>query len=158
MDQSVDLITVAQALHWFDFKRFYTEVDRVLKKEGVLAAWAYGLLCSEHTLLNHLIHQFYSEITAAYWPKERRYIDEKYQTIPFPLNEITMPKMSIQLHWTLTQLLNYFNTWSAVKNYEKKHQKNIVDDWLKPKIIKSFPCMEDNFLFEMPLIFKVGRL
>src|ERR1043165_5287441 len=33
---SVDLVTVAQALHWFDFDRFYREVQRVLRPGGLI--------------------------------------------------------------------------------------------------------------------------
>ena len=46
-DNSVDLVTVSQALHWFDHDVFYAEVRRVLKETGVFAAYGYG-----HNVLN----------------------------------------------------------------------------------------------------------
>jgi ubiquinone/menaquinone biosynthesis C-methylase UbiE len=39
--ETLDLIMIAQALHWFDLDRFYAEARRVLKPNGVLAASAY---------------------------------------------------------------------------------------------------------------------
>src|SRR5690606_23864417 len=43
-DQFFDLITVAQAIHWFDFDKFFQEVKRVGKPDSLLAVWGYGLL------------------------------------------------------------------------------------------------------------------
>src|SRR6516162_2463674 len=42
--ESMDLVAVAQAAHWFDLTRFYAEVQRVLRAGGVLAIWSYGPL------------------------------------------------------------------------------------------------------------------
>jgi ubiquinone/menaquinone biosynthesis C-methylase UbiE len=40
--RSVDLVTAAQALHWFDAKAFFAEAKRVLVKDGAIAVWGYG--------------------------------------------------------------------------------------------------------------------
>ena len=45
-DQSIDLIAVAQAVHWFDLDRFHAEVKRALKPAGLLAVWCYNLTTS----------------------------------------------------------------------------------------------------------------
>ncbi len=46
-DGSAGLITVAQAVHWFDLDRFWVEAKRVLKGGGLLAFWGYTWrLCS----------------------------------------------------------------------------------------------------------------
>ena len=42
-NDSVDLLTISQALHWLDRPAFYSEVSRVLKPGGVFAATGYGL-------------------------------------------------------------------------------------------------------------------
>lgn len=42
-NETVDLITTAQAVHWFDLSKFYPEVKRVLKTNGVLAIYGYNL-------------------------------------------------------------------------------------------------------------------
>ena len=37
-DQSIDIITVAQALHWFDLEKFKVECQRILKPNGWVVA------------------------------------------------------------------------------------------------------------------------
>ena len=124
-DQSVDLIVVAQAVHWFDFDHFYQEVKRVLKPGGIIAVIGYGLL-STHLALDNVIRQFYSEVLGPYWDAERRYLDEGYRTIPFPFQELDMPTYSSSYAWSPDDLLGYLNTWSAVKHYEKQQGHNPV--------------------------------
>lgn len=43
-DGSINLTTVAQALHWFDTEAFYREVHRVATPQAVIAVWGYNLL------------------------------------------------------------------------------------------------------------------
>lgn len=118
-DQSVGLITVAQALHWFDFDRFYMEVERVLAPDGKIAVWAYGINTVEGDAVNQLIQAFYTTTVGPYWPPERKLVEEGYRTIPFPYAEITPPAFRMEAHWTLEQLLGYFSTWSATNRYMK---------------------------------------
>src|SRR4029078_487770 len=100
-DQSVRLVTVAQAVHWFDFDRFYAEVRRVLRPGGVIALWAYGLNLVEDDEINRVIHGFYAETVGPYWPPERRLVEEEYRTIPLPFKENTAPAFSMEALWTL---------------------------------------------------------
>ena len=92
-DASVDLITVAQAIHWFDFEAFYAEVHRVLKPRGVFAAVGYGLIQVVDTEVNAAIQRLYFQTLKGYWDAERRYIDDLYRTIPFPFKEIVTPEL-----------------------------------------------------------------
>src|SRR5262249_45905079 len=71
-DQSVGLVTVAQALHWFNHERFFAEVNRVLKPGGVLAAWVYAINCLEGDKVNAIVQNFYANVVGPYWPPERR--------------------------------------------------------------------------------------
>jgi len=126
-DGSVDLITIAQALHWFNFDKFYDEVRRVAKYKGIIAAWCYSL-GSVDTEIDVLIRKLYSDILGdAYWPKERRYIDEEYLTIPFPFKEIETPDFHIEKKINFMQLMGYLNTWSAVKQYQQVNQGNPIN-------------------------------
>ncbi|MBV9987935.1 MAG: class I SAM-dependent methyltransferase, partial [Chitinophagaceae bacterium] len=86
-DAAFDLITVAQAIHWFRFHEFYSEVKRTLKPGGLLAVIGYGLLRTD-AALQQLLDDFYRNTVGVYWDAERRYIDEAYTTIPFPFKEI----------------------------------------------------------------------
>ncbi len=124
-DSSIDLITVAQAIHWFDFDKFYTEVRRVSVPGAVIAAWTYSVLeCTP--AVDAVIGTLYSGITRAYWNKERDYVDAAYRTIPFPFREIEVPPFSIILYWSLEQLLGYLRTWSGVKHYIAKENRDPV--------------------------------
>lgn len=113
---SVDLITVAQALHWFDHDRFAKEVRRVLKPGGVLAAWCYGLneIAPE---IDPIVRHYYSEVVGPYWPPERRFIDERYASIPFALPEFPAPEFAIRADWKLDEFIGYLNTWSATRRF-----------------------------------------
>ena len=125
--QHFDLITVAQAIHWFDFDRFYAEVRRTLKPDGVLAVIGYGLIRTGQEDINRLIDALYFETLKGYWDAERRYIDENYQSIPFPFQEYAVLQLQMTFEWTITQLIAYLNTWSALQHYQQQHQVNPVD-------------------------------
>ena len=125
-DGSVALVTVAQALHWFDLKKFYAEVQRVLKPGGVLAVWAYGINQVEGDAVNALVQDFYSNVVGPYWPPERKLVEEGYRTIPFPFAEIKTPPFQMTADWTLDQVLGYFSTWSATNRFVKATGRNPI--------------------------------
>lgn len=153
-DNTFDLVTVAQAIHWFRFHEFYSEVKRTLKPGGLIAVIGYGLLETDEPL-QQLLHHFYRKIVGPYWDAERRYLDEDYKTIPFPFEEIDMPALSMKYSWKSDQLLGYLRTWSAVKHYK---QRNDVDPvgLIEADLIASFGNMgEKEIVF--PLLLRVGR-
>jgi SAM-dependent methyltransferase len=126
---SADLVTVAQALHWFDFPRFFAEAARVLKPRGVLAAWAYSD-CRVTPNVDALKDRVYVDLTGPYWPPERAYVDAAYRTIPFPLDdpasatsggfdEIAAPEFVMRVDWDAAQFLAYLRSWSATQRYIK---------------------------------------
>jgi len=125
--QSVDLITVAQALHWFDLDAFSTEVDRVLKPGGVLAAWTYNLVTISDDI-DPLIYHLYADILGDYWSFERSQVENGYADITLPLISIEAPAFSMQCHWQLPQLLGYLSTWSALKCYQQENKSNPLKD------------------------------
>ena len=112
----VDLVTVAQALHWFDRQRFYREVTRVLSPGGAFAAWSYGLLRSTPRV-DRVITRFYEETVGAWWPPERALVEKGYQNIPIPIAEVAGPPFSIEARLTLDELLGFIRTWSAVGRF-----------------------------------------
>ncbi len=122
---SVDLVTVAQAIHWFDFEPFYAEVRRVCRAGAIVAAWTYASIHVTERV-DKVIDKLYRELTGPYWDKERRYVDECYQSIPFPFDEIETPSFCIEQHMTLAQLTGYLRTWSGVKHYERATQVDPV--------------------------------
>jgi SAM-dependent methyltransferase len=119
-DHSINMVTIAQALHWFDFERFYAEVRRVLVPGGLIAAWTYSFLSVTDQLGNDVdtaIRWFYHDIVGPYWPPERRWVDEQYRSIPFPFDEVTAPEISFDVMWDLPAILGYMGSWSAVQQY-----------------------------------------
>jgi len=125
-DHSIDLITVAQAIHWFDFEPFYKEVSRVAAPGAFFAAWTYSLLRLTPEL-NKVIDHFYWDITHPYWDKERTYVDQEYKTIPFPFKEIQQPEIYIVKLYNLNQLIGYLRTWSGVQHYIKQEKKDPME-------------------------------
>lgn len=117
---SASLVTVAQALHWFDFAAFYAEVRRVLKPYGVFAAWAYAACGTGDAAIDDVIEHLYGDaLTGPYWPPERAHIDAGYSTIPFPFEAIVAPQFPMVMRWNLAQLLAYLRSWSATQRYIK---------------------------------------
>lgn len=115
-DNSIDLVTVAQALHWFDIDAFYEEAGRVLRPTGILAVWNYNMLQCEPAI-DALLEHFYSEIVGPWWPPERTLIENDYKALPFPFVEQPSPDFAMHSKWDLNQLLGYLRTWSAVQRY-----------------------------------------
>jgi hypothetical protein len=113
---SVDLVTVAQALHWLDIEAFFAEAQRVVVVQGVVAAWCYGLLEID-ARIDRVIRRFCYETLADYWPPERRLVDTGYRTIDFPFAEFVMPSLTIERELSLDQLAGFLRSWSATQRY-----------------------------------------
>jgi ubiquinone/menaquinone biosynthesis C-methylase UbiE len=148
-----DLITVAQAVHWFDFDKFYTEVKRILKPEGIFAILGYGLL-QTNPEADRVLSHFYSDIIGPYWDPERKYLDENYTTIPFPFTEFKAPKLSNNLVWSYRQLEGYLETWSAVEHYKNANGKNPLDI-IRQDLKQSWEKGDGQVTF--PLLLRIGK-
>lgn len=125
-DVSVDICTVAQALHWFDWKQFYAEVRRVVRPNGLLAVWTYthSTITPE---IDAVMRNFYARVRS-YFPPERQWVDEEYRTIPFPFTEINAPDFYMEALWNLEDVLGYYRSWSGVANYQQQHGKSPLDE------------------------------
>jgi ubiquinone/menaquinone biosynthesis C-methylase UbiE len=152
---SFDIITVAQAIHWFNFPAFYAEVKRLLKPGGMIAVIGYGLIRINENI-NRWIDHYYRNITGPYWDKERRYINEGYATIPFPFDEIPSPKLYIEYTWTKEQFTGYLHTWSAMQHYIKANNSNPLTTALLHNLDAVWPDGE-KFLIRFPLFLRVGK-
>lgn len=154
-EQSVDIVTVAQALHWFANEAFYREVSRVLKKNGVIAAWAYGLPVISPKV-DALVRELYSEITGGFWEPEIRHIDSNYRDLPFPFREIAAPPFSILARWTFEELKGYLGTWSAVAAMKSAGRGDPLNAVL-PDLVEAWgaPPSKKNVLWS--LVLRIGR-
>jgi SAM-dependent methyltransferase len=152
---TIDLITVAQALHWFDMDAFYREAGRVLKDNGVIAVWTYNLL-SISVDIDQIIAHLYADILRAYWPAERQLIESGYRDIPFPFRRITAPEFTMQAQWNLHELTGYFQSWSAVQNYMRANNKNPVQ-YILPMLGSAWGDAVNRKVISWPLHILVGQ-
>lgn len=155
---SIHLITIAQALHWFDFVPFYEEVRRVSTSNALIAAWCYSLGSFNNQSIDALIKTLYYDILGTkYWPKERFYIDEQYKTIPFPFPQVPSPNFYIEKKINFKQLVGYLSTWSAVKEYQLQNQQNPLD-LIHTKLATAWGDLNTEHTIHWPLHCLVGRV
>lgn len=153
---SVDLITVATAVHWFDLERFYATVRRVLVPDGILAVWTYEMAVIEPTV-DQIIYRFYQDGLADYWPKRFRYVDDHYQTLPFPFEELEPPEFSMQAEWDLHQLTGFIDSWSAAQRYQAVHgQPATLSIW--PALVEAWGDPEQRKRIRWPLYLRIGQV
>lgn len=153
-DQSFDLITVAQAIHWFNFEAFYAEVKRTLKPDGLLAVIGYGVMFIDKKV-DQAVHKLYEDILGKYWDPERRYIEEGYKTIPFPFDEITVPKFEIKTTWNFNQLIGYLNTWSSLQHYKKANDRNPLE-YIFTELKEAWGSDAEKDV-HFPILLRIGR-
>ncbi|MDQ6830427.1 MAG: class I SAM-dependent methyltransferase [Gemmatimonadota bacterium] len=125
---SVDLVTVAQALHWFDLNAFFAEVLRVVRARGALVVWGYGDARLDSPDLDRILKQFYSERVGPFWPPNRAVLDTRYRAISMPFTEVASPDVDMTRDMTLGALAGYVRTWSATQLYIKAHGHDPVVD------------------------------
>jgi SAM-dependent methyltransferase len=133
-DGSVDLVTVAQALHWLPLERFYAEVRRVAVPRGVLAVWCYTRPVLEAEL-DAILVRYYAETCGPYWPADRKLVDEGYRSLTIPIDEIAAPPLNIESHLSLAEFGGYVRTWSATNMLAKAIGRDPVvdlEDALRP--------------------------
>ncbi len=153
-DKTFDLITVAQAIHWFNLIPFYAEVRRVAKPHALLAVWGYGLLRIVPKIDSALDH-FYKAIVGPYWDKERKLIDEHYRTLPFPFDEIESPGFPFSFRWTLDEFQGYLSTWSSVQKYKTDKGVDPVESFIE----EIRPVWKGEVqTVKFPLFLRMGRI
>jgi SAM-dependent methyltransferase len=153
-DGYFDLIVIGQALHWFDFDAFYKEVDRVLAPQGLIIAIGYGLI-EVNPEIDKVVYRLYHDILGDYWPPERKYVENRYEDVPWPFKPLNTPAFDIKGLWDIKQFMGYLSTWSALKLFENKHQFNplseVADD------LKAAWAGEEYRKVRFPLFVKGGK-
>ncbi len=155
-ENSFDLITVAQALHWFDFENFWTEVDRVLKPNGVFAAWGYDWTKIDFDV-DFQIERNLFDILENYWNPKAKILWGGYKAgnVNFPYELIETPKFTIDLHWNLDQLFQYFLSWSATQAYIKDKGIDLIEN-AKQQVQQVWGNPEETKLIQWPIHMLVG--
>lgn len=153
---SVSLVTVGQALHWFDLDAFYTEVRRVLKPRGLIGVWSYALVYVDPGV-DRVLKYLIDDLTGPWWPPERQHVDNGYVNLPFPFAPIEAPSFDMRLDWDFSQFANYLRTWSGVQRYLKDTGRDPVGEveadlraaWGDPNVVRKV---------SWPLMVKVGKV
>lgn len=155
-DRSVDLVTAAQAVHWFDRPRFWAEARRVLRPKGVIAVWTYWTF-SIVPELDAVVRRFYTDTVGRFWAPERKLTEERYQTLDFPFAEFTVPGFMIEQLMTLDDVAGYVRTWSATRAYLEHEGRDPVDD-LVGELRELWGDPATPRLARWPLAVRAGRV
>jgi SAM-dependent methyltransferase len=156
-DASVDLVTVAQALHWFDAPAFYDEARRVARPGALLAVWTYPRPEFVEPALDRAFFDFYSRVVGPYWPPERQHVESHYQTLPFPFEEIAVPPFGLELDWHFEQVIGYASSWSATANYRKARDEDPLP-MLRERLRAAWPHERETERLRMPLVIRAAHL
>jgi ubiquinone/menaquinone biosynthesis C-methylase UbiE len=154
-NHTFDLITVGQAIHWFNRTEFYDEVKRVGKPGAVLAVWGYSLL-TINPEIDVLISDFYFNVVGTYWDDARRLVEQRYQTIDFPFEEFSAPEFFINVRWTIEHLHGYLESWSATQRYIGENNRNPVPDVIEK--LGKYWNKEDPKSVSFPVFMRIGRI
>lgn len=155
-ENTFDLVTVAQAYHWFDWNEFKKETTRVCKQGAIIAVWMYGGHRTDDEKINTLAKTFYEQTTHAYWEPERNHVESNYETTRFEYELLPTKDFRIETEWYRQEWLGYISTWSAVQKYVKQNgesplpkleeaSRNLWPDHQKKKI-------------HFPVYLKLGRI
>lgn len=151
----VDLITVAQAFHWFRHADFAEAVKKVAAPDCHLVVWSYGK-ATVTPQIDAAVEVLYTDILENFWEKERRDVENGYQNIALPFTEIPAPKMNLTVHWTREELTGYFKTWSAFQTYLRKGNPEAPVRDALGKILEAFG--EGKRTVSWPMNIRVWRV
>lgn len=145
---SVDVVTVAQAMHWFDFARFSQQLDAYLRPGGFVFAWLYGTAHLRPAACHDALHRMDAMLMSqGHWPPERKHIDTRYADLlpqmPYPVvSEFEVVSTSQQ---PLTTFMQYLSTWSGVNRYVDKTKHATLLDELEAEMRPHGGTLEVSF-------------
>lgn len=154
-DNQFDLITVAQALHWFNVDNFYAEVRRVARQGAKLAVWGYEQ-CTINKQVDPLFLDYYHNEVGPYWDPARKLVEDHYRSIPFPFKEITAPEFFIEVLWKRDAFTNYLTTWSATQKFIREKGYNPVETLTES--LKQFWNDGEEKIVRFPIFLKLGEI
>ena len=155
-DGSVALVTVAQALHWFDRPRFFAEAGRVLQPGGLLACWMYNMMQVDREF-DRLVAHLYTDIVGPFWPGDRVLVDQNYRTIEFPFPEFEPPRFDMAEQWSFPHVVGYLRTWSAVSRYLQDMGHDPVA-LIEPELLAAWGDPGQTRTIRWPLALRVARI
>jgi len=139
-DESIDLVTCAEALHWFDESSFYPEADRVLKHKGCLAAYGYGHVELIRENAQALIRHFLNDTLKGCWADRIKHIDNCYADLKLPYVESERYDFYSEEQRSLPDLIGYLRSSAAYCKYSKLHPGTVALNELEQQLHKEFGC------------------
>lgn len=155
-ERSIDLTTASVAVHWFDLDHFYREVKRVSRPGAILAVWTYFFL-SVSPEVDELIEEFYYETLAGHWSERLRYVEQGYENLPFPFEELEPPAFQIKAQWTLMNLQGFILSWSGTSSFMEQEGQKPVAEFLG-RLAQAWGEEEMRRQVEWVLFMRVGRV
>ncbi|MBL7663301.1 class I SAM-dependent methyltransferase [bacterium] len=153
--QSIDLITVACGVHWFDRKQFFETAKRLLIPKGVIAVWTYKWPWTNSKEVDRVLAKLKDTILENYWPQESKLYFSGYADIDFPFEEIQVPPFTLECDWQVEDLIGFISTWSAVQRYLRVNGKSPIE-LVKADLIAAWKSSPPKLPLELPLYFRVG--
>ncbi len=153
-DESVDLLTVGQALHWFDLERFAEEAGRVIAPRGLLVAVSYAV-CAIAPEIDAVIERLYTGLLDEFWPPERALVENRYEGIRLPGEALDFGEHSMAANWCVDDMLGYLGTWSASRRFERAHGRDPVDE-IEAELRKAWGAQQQHVAW--PLTIRASRL
>ena len=152
-DRSMDLICVAQALHWFDYERFWPQVLRLLKPNGIFCAFGYNLP-SINTEIDTLIQKYILDVIDPFWAVQNQLLWNDYKDIDFPFTQIRQPEFSMTKAWSLAELFAFLHTFSATRRCMDSKGDSFFNKAYE-KVEKSWSNPESKKIVSFELVFYV---
>lgn len=155
---SFDLVAVAQALHWFDFKRFWAEVQRTAKPNAFFCAWGYAWFnCAPE--LEAALFTPIRQVLEPYWARENGIVWRGYDSneIEFPFERVAVPSFAIELTWDIQSILRHVGTWSAYKRAMLRPKPAAFITRIERDCLTQFRS-SDQFSLRAPLFVAAGQV
>ncbi len=156
LDNSFDLICVAQALHWFNFEAFWPEVKRVLKPGGIFSAWGYNWP-SISPELDSIFQEFILDVIEPYWAPQNRLLWNHYKEIEFPFEKLNSPNFTMDVNWNLNEFFDFIHTFSATRRYMEKHGTVFFDTAFNA-MARQWGDIEQKKIISLDFVFYAGKM
>eukprot|EP01133_Synstelium_polycarpum_P005972 gene5972-6917_t len=156
-NESVDLINVACALHWFDFDAFFKETQRLLKPNGTLVAFSYSL-CSltPNEAAEAINNDLINNILGPYWAERKKVNDNKYADIVPPYKNTVRKEFNIVQKTSIKQLVGVYGTWSGYATFLQSNQDILPS--IKNKLMEAYNTTDENTLVDVTVSPNPGGL
>jgi ubiquinone/menaquinone biosynthesis C-methylase UbiE len=161
---SVDLVTVATAVHWFDLETFYPQVKRVLRKPGgVIAVWTY-VNPSVSPAVDAVSEDFF-ESTRPYWNPKIKSLLNGYRTLSFPFEAVlengkggegNPVETDMEKEVSLDEYLGWFRSLSAVTIAREKGVE-LLNEGVLRRFREAWGDENKTYTCKYPLHLLAGR-